>query len=82
MTEEKIEKITVYPFGGWVLSKGPQGEVIATIEYVVADRELKTQEEFDEYLQSLTVRMSPERASEFGSEIWRTAEKLMQARPQ
>ncbi len=79
-----IEKMTVYPFGGWEISSFEEieGELLVTIAYVDAKEAPASQEELDKTLRFLNVRMSFQTASEFGSRLWRrAAEQLGQASP-
>lgn len=70
------DSFTVYPLGGWDLANGPNGALIVTLHYVVAQTEPKTQAELDKSLRSLRLYIEPRRASELGSEVWKAAESL------
>jgi hypothetical protein len=74
------EKMTIYRFGGWEIKSFEQfeGEFVVTIAYADTKEEPKTQEELDKTLRYLNVKMSFERASEFGGRTWRAAEDRLQ----
>jgi hypothetical protein len=73
------ETFAVYPLGGWQLDKGPNDSLVMTFHYVVATEEPKTQEELDKSLRSLKLYISAHRGTEFGSEVWKAAQEIIQA---
>jgi hypothetical protein len=59
-----------------------QDELIVLIHYWDANEAPTSQEQLNKNSRRLTVRMSLQQASEFGSEIWRAAERLGHNPPQ
>lgn len=80
MAEQLPDSFTVYPLGGWSLAKGPEDSLILTMNYVVATEEPKNQEELDKAARSLRLYISAHRGSEFGSEVWKAAQEIIQAK--